>query len=282
MTEINYDGKDITFTETKNNTKSTIFHFVQDTPAFVEENGVVYVYGYQYSDAESKENDKEFGERFTDLMNDLSLKDWECFNEFLERGIFRFEDYLLFREIKGVIDFGKSEMLSIEVWVRFIEYTDRDILCLCTSVKSLSDFYERIKIDDEQAKEALKKIYDTFTDEQAEMYANKAKKIFEDKKREYKLYAANEEFNETVKEDLRESGIKTDEYQDFDLYKFLKYKEEDDERFFKKLRGGVFLLCSDFYTDKANKTATKAVNILRSIDKDNKVVVFYLIKKKDE
>ena len=232
-----------------------ILYLHQDTSGQFTEEGVSYVYGYEYSPNSSLSEQKIL----RDYLKSNILGNDDVF-DFIENGILRLD------RVKDLNSFGcfvstassKSPSLVDEILLQLSNY-----VTLYYSFKLIKETYEHVNFDEEKAREALRNSGRVKTKTQEDKLIQKFIDHFNELKKSGCLFEMKR-INPTV---LRSS-----------LSNFLKFNSSDEEEVYRSLDGIKVLLFDDFLT--SGSTIKEMIRILKSINPNNTLTVFVLINQK--
>lgn len=221
------------------------------------EDGVQYVYAYQYNPASSQRERSIFRNY---LKNAPSSEDKhsENFENFIRHGVEQLDSYKPFKDFKVTITTHSSHKPSLtdEMLTYFMEYLDKN---KWVPFELLKETYDHVTFDAKGAYQALIDAgYGKFEANQA---IQKCKSKFESLKEAKEIF----QMKRFLPREIR-SGF----------HDFLKFKNDEERKTYESLQGVDVLIYDDFLT--SGSTVKEIIRYLRSFHDKNTLTVFVLVK----
>lgn len=230
-----------------------ILHLVRDTSGEFDKNGIKYVYAYQYNESASGNDKADVRKALKDTKN-IFREDLE---DFVETGVLRFDRYNKLEDFSCVAYVEPTKVLSLINVMKGYVYSYISVPPM--DVSFIKQTYQEVQFDEAAARREYKK------------------HNYKDKDIDTEIDFINRKFN-----GLKESG------QLFEMKRvvpsfirsafsnFLKFKSKEMEDAYRRMESGKVLLFDDFIT--TGRTIEEAIRCLKSVNPDNEITVFVLIK----
>ena len=242
----------------KTDNRDTDILFLNEDVSKIETDGDIdIVYAYKYNEKANRDDIKAFRQTLKLQLSDVeTLYSDEVFN-FVENGIFRIDRYFSlddFNVLIGIQSTSESKALT-DIMTDILEHEMKEIEHSFTLIKRM---YECITIDCDKMYTVLE---EAGYDERIESIIDKAMRKFEALKSQGQLYQSKKFFPKII----------TEAFSDY-----LIFENDKQRELYEKLQGANVLFCDDFYT--SGSTLREANRYLKSINPDNQITAFILIK----
>jgi len=234
------------------NISSDVIYLQKDVSGTFNEDGVEYVYAYEYN-PNSSQADRKLVRTF--LKN--VTEDDEDIYEFVENGVFMLDKYHRLEEFGAIVTTYSTNRPSLTEVMHdyFAQYCTHNFI----SFKLLKKAYKDVQFDQAKAKDAL--IAEGRTEIEANREVKRAAKKFEKLKETDELF----EMKKFLPRAIRSS-----------FSNFLKFRSEEEKEIYLSLQGVNVLIYDDFLTSGA--TVKEIIRYLKSFNENNTLTVFVLVK----
>ena len=232
--------------------KDDIIHLVESTSGTFDKNGVKHVYAYQYNTTDAKAR-----KAVRDYLKDEKHMFLEEVEDFVENGVLEFDSHNRLDEFSCVAHVeseGKYSLVDV-----MSGYVYSYISVPPIDVELIKQTYDEVAFDEEAARQACRE--HNYSPRKIEKEISHITQKFEDLKKSGKLF----EMKRIVPPFIRVA-----------FSNFLKFKSEDTKAAYKSMEGKKVLLFDDFIT--TGRTIGEAIRCLKSVNPDNEITVFVLIK----
>lgn len=238
-----------------------ILALATDTSGEFDDNGVRYIYGFEYLpnvNGEQKRAFRNYIKHLGEGYEYLTSGPDQDVDEFVERALLRFDSRYDLHSFEVTVHVEPTSTNTI------VDYMGALIADMSTgpqvNFELVKNMYRDVKFDVDKAYVHLKQS-NRYTEDKIKKWISKASKRFENLKKNGSLF----EMKKFVPRELRDG---------FENY--LKFKTDEERWLYQNLQGVDVLIYDDFLTSGA--TVREIVRYLRSINDKNTLTVFVLIK----
>lgn len=235
---------------------SDIVHLVGDTSGEFDDDGVRYIYGYEFTDSATITQKAVFRDHIKGRSDPGALRSEDVY-KFAERAVLRLDKRYPLKDFKATVHIEPSQSPALVDVMS--ERLSGHMNNACINFKLVKETYDHVEFDPEKAAGALRE---------------GGRSAY---KTEHDIW-----FNLKRLEALKGSGelFKMDRFVPREIKKgfsgFLKFKTEEERKAYEALQGVNVLMFDDFMT--SGTTAKEMIRCLRAIHDKNTLTVFVLMK----
>lgn len=217
------------------------------------DNGVQYIYSYSYNEDCTDKTQKQ---RFRDHLKNPTMAESKLWDDFVELGVLNIGTYTDINKFSAIVcTQSKPHSLVSRVHTYLLEHISHNLI----DFELIKKLYRDVKFDYNAAFSAM--LSAGYSRTVAKNEIDKALEQFEELKKSNKLF----QMKKFLPRELR-SGF----------YDFLKFKTEEERDAYLSLQGVEVLVFDDLYT--SGSTIKEIIRYLNSINPNNKVTVFVMVK----
>jgi len=249
------DGDQVSFNWKSDDSSEDVLSLVEDMSGQYNEDGVRYIYGYEYNSSASSEQKKVFRNciKHFDLTSNL----YSDIFEFVDWAVVRLDSHYSLDNFSVTIrvESSKSPSLVDEIDAHISEYCRN----LDVSFELLKKTYKDVSFDQDKALQVL--LDSGYKRSRADYMIRRCLSQFERLKSSGELF----QMKKFLPREIR-SGF----------HDFLQFKSDEERELYETLQGVDVLIYDDFLT--SGSTVKEIVRYLRSINDHNRLTVFVLVK----
>lgn len=225
----------------------------------ITEDGIQYIYGYEYNPQADPKDIKVFRQFIKGLNSESKAFFTEPVEDLIENAIFALNDYHKLSDFKAIVHSGATSKKLFTVSDIINSYMMEYCRNAWFSFELIKQTYADVEFNAQEAKVALqsKGFSSDKIDQEIEFTVNK----FNSLKQSGELF----QMKRFIPKEIRAA-----------FHNFLKFKTDEERKVYETLQGVDVLIYDDFLTSGA--TVKEIIRYLKSFNDNNTLTVFVLIK----
>lgn len=241
----------------KSDSSSDIVSLATDSSGEFDNNGIRFVYGYEFTSSANGSDKKIFRDYIKGISDSRALYS-ENIQEFVERAVLRFDERYTLSNFGATVYIEPSKLPSLVdimsdcLWEYMNNTPDLDL-------RLIKEAYKNVEFDSEKASKALRDC--GMTERRIQQTIKSTLEKFDDLKKSNELF----QIKRFIPRPIREG-----------FFNFLKFKTEEEKETYRSLQGVNVLVFDDLLT--SGSTVNEIIRYLKAINDENTLTVFVLIK----